>query len=189
MKNTVYQFNSDIAAFVSWTRLIFFFPIVEFLNFWIFWGGSRHGIIAAIIGGAISVRSVILFYWWYFRGRLKVDEGNGGNSCGDTGELAASTSSRCWILKSVLRLVLVVISLHQSSSRRALPLTSREECGERDGVRGHNVKKVKRWADKIRPLSLKSGIVLSPGSPVHSPIHQIFPTAFRRVQVCHVSIR
>ena len=54
-------------------------------------------------------------------------------SCGDTGELAASTSSRCWILKSVLRLVLVVISLHQRSSRRALPLTSREECGERDG--------------------------------------------------------
>ena len=127
------------------------------------------------------MRSVILFYWWYFRGRLKVDEGNGRNR--DElwqhwrvgGDWAASTSSRCWILKSVLLLVLVVISLHQRSSRRALPLTSREECGERDGVRGHNVKKVMRRTDKIRSLSLKSIIVLSPGSPVHSPIHQIFP--------------
>ena len=36
-------------------------------------------VVVAIIGGAISVRSVILFYWWYFRGRLKVDEGNGRN--------------------------------------------------------------------------------------------------------------
>ena len=39
-------------------------------------------VVVAIIGGAISVHSVILFilfYWWYFRGRLKVDEGNGRN--------------------------------------------------------------------------------------------------------------
>ena len=109
-------------------------------------------------------------------------------SCGDTGELAASTSSCCWILKSVLLLVLIVLFLYQRSPCRALPLTSRKECGERDGVRGHNVKKVKRWTDKIRSLSLKSGIVLSPGSPIHSPIHQIFLTAFQRVQVFHVSI-
>ena len=32
-KVSVYKFNSNIAVIVSWTRLIFFFLIVEFLNF------------------------------------------------------------------------------------------------------------------------------------------------------------
>ena len=46
-------------------------------------------VVVAIIGGAISVRSVILFYWWYFRGRLKVDEGNGRNRDEEVATLAS----------------------------------------------------------------------------------------------------